>query len=412
MKSQRGAVSFSGGLVLAAGILLSLVCGALYAWSVFVLPLEAQFGWTRAATGLTFTLAIIFFSVGMSLGGLLVERVGPRLSILCGGLFLSGGLFWASQAQSLGVLYLSYGVLTGFGIGIANIVPSIVCLRWYPQRSGLIYGVLALSLAIGSFVFGSLIATPLIHTVGITRTLQWLALLFFVLLCVAALFMGFPPADPASVSTADTDTAEGLTPWKMLHARLFHYVWLWAFCLQVGGLMVVGHLVPMAVHCGMALSQAGILLGVYAIANGIGRVLLGYILDAYGMRVSLVLAAAGMGCGLMLVACLPEGQYLCMAGAVAMVGAAFGGTIPQMSALVRQFFGSRHLGVNIGISTSTLLAAALTGPSLAGLVFNTCGGYTPALWIAASLSIVGMGAATFLCALAQNSGYVSLRKEA
>lgn len=389
-------------LVLAAGIVLSLVCGALYAWSVFVLPIEARFGWTRSATGVTFTCAMICFSLGMAVGGLLIKRIGPRLTTLCGAVLLSGGFWGASHAQSLYMLYLSYGVLAGFGIGITNIVPSMTCPRWYPQRSGLIYGILAFSLATGSFVFGTLIASPLIQSVGIASTLQGLAALFILLLGISCFFTGYSPPAAALVSTS-VKAEKGLGPWAMVQSPVFQRLWLWAFCLQIGGLMLAGHVVPLANSSGMSAAQAALLLGVFALSNGLGRVLLGYILDSHGIRMSLLLATGGMGMGLTILACLPAGSFAFMAGATVLVGAAFGGTIPQMSALVARFFGPRHLGVNIGVSTSSLLVAALVGPSLGGLAISLWDSYTPALWAGTALSLASVGAAVAVYSYAQQS---------
>lgn len=96
--------------------MLCTVCGVLYAWSIFVVPLEQAFGWQRPETSLTFTFMITFFSLGMFAGGKLL-RFGPARAVQIGGALLCVGLLWASRIDSVIGLYLSYGVVSGFGIG-------------------------------------------------------------------------------------------------------------------------------------------------------------------------------------------------------------------------------------------------------------------------------------------------------
>ena len=140
-------------IILLAGLVLCTVCGVLYAWSIFVVPLEQAFGWQRPETSLTFTFMITFFSLGMFAGGKLL-RFGPARAVQIGGALLCVGLLWASRIDSVIGLYLSYGVVSGFGIGIVNLVPAAVCLRWYPERKGLVSGLLTMALALGTLLFG------------------------------------------------------------------------------------------------------------------------------------------------------------------------------------------------------------------------------------------------------------------
>ena len=140
-------------IILLAGLVLCTVCGVLYAWSIFVVPLEQAFGWQRPETSLTFPFMITFFSLGMFAGGKLL-RFGPARAVQIGGALLCVGLLWASRIDSVIGLYLSYGVVSGFGIGIVNLVPAAVCLRWYPERKGLVSGLLTMAPALGTLPVG------------------------------------------------------------------------------------------------------------------------------------------------------------------------------------------------------------------------------------------------------------------
>ncbi|MGL4208601.1 MAG: MFS transporter, partial [Candidatus Adiutrix sp.] len=114
--------------------------GILYSWSVFVAPLEAMFGWSRSQTSLTFSLIMFFMGLGMFSGGKIMEKIGPVKSEMLGGFLLGSGFFLASYTTSLLWLYLTYGAMAGYGLGVANIVPISTAMRWFPDKKGLIGG--------------------------------------------------------------------------------------------------------------------------------------------------------------------------------------------------------------------------------------------------------------------------------
>jgi len=130
-----------------AGILLQMVLGAVYAWSVFRTPLAKQFSWSNPEITLTFTIAILVLGFAAFFGGLWLKKVGPRVVALTGGALYGVGVFLASFSKiGLWWLYLSYGVIGGTGLGLAYIVPVAVLLKWFPDRRGLMTGV-----AVGGF---------------------------------------------------------------------------------------------------------------------------------------------------------------------------------------------------------------------------------------------------------------------
>src|ERR1700679_1319185 len=120
-----------------AGVLLQMALGAVYAWSVFRIPLAKQFHWTISEVTLTFTIAIMVLGFASFFGGLWLKRVGPRVVALTGGVLYGGGVFLASFSHGLPWLYFSYGVIGGIGLGFAYIVPVAVLLKWFPDRRGL-----------------------------------------------------------------------------------------------------------------------------------------------------------------------------------------------------------------------------------------------------------------------------------
>ena len=99
------------------GVLMNLALGSLYAWSVFVLPLEQEFGWKRAQTSQVYTIAIVCFALTFMIAGRIQDRKGPKICAFLGGLLVSGGFVLASFTGSLMALYLFFGVIVGIGNG-------------------------------------------------------------------------------------------------------------------------------------------------------------------------------------------------------------------------------------------------------------------------------------------------------
>src|ERR1700688_5032792 len=177
-----------------AGVFLQIALGAVYAWSVFRVPLAKQFGWSISEVTLTFTISIFVLGIAAFFGGLWLNRKGPRIVALTGGTLYGLGVFLASfSAHKLWWLYLSYGLIGGIGLGFGYIVPVAVLVKWFPDRRGLITGI-----AVGGFGAGALVTAPLatrlIQSVGVLQTFAWLGCSSLIMVTGPALLMREPPA--------------------------------------------------------------------------------------------------------------------------------------------------------------------------------------------------------------------------
>ena len=171
---------------------LNLAFGSLYAWSIFVLPLEREFGWKRADTAWVYTIAILFTVTATVISGRLQDRQGPRVSVIVGGLLLAGGYFLSSFTTSLWMLYVSFGIVGGFGGGFGYAAPMPVASKWFPDKRGLVVGVMVGAYAAASAIFGS-IATYLIGAYGWRIAFRLLAALFVLVTIFGASLLENPP---------------------------------------------------------------------------------------------------------------------------------------------------------------------------------------------------------------------------
>src|SRR5882672_5080704 len=214
---ESGGKAMNRWVVAVAGIVMQIALGAVYAWSVFRIPLTHAYGWSISQVTFTFELAILMLGLAAFAGGLWMKRTGPRRMAMIGGLGYGLGVILAGQAHGqLGLLYLNFGMLGGFGLGLCYIVPVATLIKWFPDKRGMITG-----LAVAGFGAGALVTAPiaqwLIPSVGLPATFGILGSAYLVAVLAAAFFMKNPPEgyhplgwQPAPVQGAQS-TARDMT---------------------------------------------------------------------------------------------------------------------------------------------------------------------------------------------------------
>ena len=270
---------------------------------------------------------------------------------------------------------------------MANVVPIATGVSWFPEKRGLVCGIMAFCLALGTLVLGSGLASALIPMAGVTRTMQIMGGLILLLSLGASFFLVMPEHIAKKVVHSDV---ESLTTGQMIRTSRFRLVWLWDLSLQTGGLMIIGHIVPYAVESGYSSVQAGIAMGIYAVTNGFGRLIFGMLFDKKGFRFAMLANACCMTAGLLGLAFLPGvAGFAGLLAGIMTTALAFGGTIPQFSAYIAQNFGPEHMESNIGMTATVFILAGFAGPYLGGFLHSLTGTYLPAVITAALMTIPG-----------------------
>ncbi len=385
-------------VILLVGFFIALLLGILYAWSVFVLPLEEAFGWQRPETSFTFTLLMAFFCLGMFTAGKVIARIGAARTAFLGGVLGGVGFFAASYTTSLVWLYVSYGVIAGYGIGLTNIVLTSVILRWFPDKRGMAGGILTSGLALGAFLLGAKTAPYFISEIGWQGTFKSIGIAYWVFICSLSLLMNYPkePVADASASPAAAEKLWGFSLKQMMASFSAWAVIFWLMFIHTGGLMVIGHIAPYGVSLGLSREEAAFVMGIFALANAAGRFLFGFMYDKLGRKPAMTLNSLAIAVGLLCLALLPLkiGYAGVMIGAI-LSGLAYGGSIPQLAATVSAFFGPRNFPTNYGFAALASLVAALLGPYLGSLVMQSSG-YQEAILLGAGVSGISIVAALCL----------------
>jgi MFS transporter, OFA family, oxalate/formate antiporter len=376
-----------------AGVLMQLAFGAVYAWSVFLNPLVKTFGWSNSEVTLTFSIAILVLGFAAFLGGLWMSRVGPRTVGIVGGICYGLGVALSSfSAGRLWVLYLSYGVLGGLGLGLGYIVPVATLVKWFPDRRGFITG-----LAVAGFGAGALLTAPvaaaLIQRVGVLQTLGILGIVYLVMVVAGASVMNNPPPGwiptgwqpsakkQAQFSARDYTLQQALSTWR------WYVLWAILFLNVTAGISIISQAAPMAGEIsGVPPLVAASMVGIISIANGAGRLLWAWLSDAMG-RPSVFLIMFLLQAALFFL--LPAQRDFAILVALAFVIlSCYGGGFGTMPAFATDYFGPKFVGSIYGLMLTAWGFGGLFGPLLIARIREATGSYSGALKIIASVMLV------------------------
>ncbi|MBV8820093.1 MAG: OFA family MFS transporter [Acidobacteriaceae bacterium] len=379
-------------LIASAGIVMQLALGAVYAWSVFRTPLVKSLGWSISEVTLTFTIAIFTLGWAAFAGGLWMRTAGPRLIGITGGILYGLGVFLARFSDhGLWVLYLTYGVIGGAGLGLGYIVPIATLVRWFPDRRGFITGVAVAGFGAGALVTAP-VATRLIQTAGVLNTFAYLGIAYLILVVGSAMFMVNPPAGfrPAGWAPAETATAIASRDYTLGEAlRTWQWYALWAmlFLNVSAGISIISQAAPMAQEItGVSAAVAAGMVGIISIANGAGRFLWAWLSDFIGRRwVFLAMFLLQV----VLFAVMPfVSEFAVLSTLAFFVLLCYGGGFGTMPAFCADYFGTKDVGSIYGLMLTAWGFGSVLGPLLIANIRETTGHYSEALYIIAGIMLV------------------------
>jgi len=379
------------------GLSMNLALGTLYAWSIFVAPLEKQFKWTRAQTSTTFGIAVVVFALSFVVAGRLQDKFGPFWVSLIGGVLVSLGFFLCAYTTSLTWLYVCFGVIGGLGNGFGYSTPIPVMAKWFPDKRGLAVGLAVAGYGGGSAIFGPLANLKLIPTYGWQNTFQILGGIFLVMTVFGAFLLRNPPAGykpagwtPAPASKSAATTYE-FSPAETLRTPTFYFMWI-AYALgSLAGLMVISQLAGIAKSIGfpgVMATSVGLVVG--ATGNASGRILSGWMSDALGrlnvLRVMIGISMIAMPLLYFVGSTSVAALYLM----VFIVYWCYGTQLSVNGATASDFWGTKNAGINYGMLFTAWGVAGYFGSKIGGMMFDKYGNYKMACYTAGVLAFVAL----------------------
>jgi OFA family oxalate/formate antiporter-like MFS transporter len=395
-------------IVALSGIMVVMGPGAIYSYSLFTQPLIASFGWSATTTTWAFALANFFIGLGAVIGGFWADRKGPRAVALLGTtLWGLGNILTGTTVIGHGVewLYLSYGIIGGLGCGMAYIAAVSTVLRWFPRAPGFGGGIVLVGFGLGAFVYNMLLRgwsgyaaiaaqsqayaaaraqaladqVPFVHAnyalspdlvSQLMSVFVTSGVVFLVVGAIFALLLEAPPAgDPAYLPLGlQVSTAE------MLMTPQFYLLWTMLFINVTAGVIIISNAVPIMSE--LTSQSVGVVTGWYiflSLFNGLGRIFWGALSDHIGRRLIF---------GIQVIVFFTLGalhDLVTVSVSFAVVLFCYGGGFGSMPAFCSDYFGTKHFGLNYGITLTAWGFAGLFGPSFVSTIKDLTGSYGAAL---------------------------------
>lgn len=399
-------------IILAGGVLVQLTIGAVYAWSTMGRALNAEesgFDFSTVQTAIPFEVAIGMLFLGTFLGGRIQDRKGPRVVALAGVVIYSIGIIlagFARETSDLWLLILGYGVLGGFGLGLAYIVPIAMLQKWFPDKRGLITGV-----AVGGFGFGAVITSPMMNRLisGVegyqaepTKAFLWLGVAYLIFGLLGASVFKNPPADYVAPGAAKAQeqhddqkaeqarkAARDFTQQEALSTPQWYLLTLILTVSVTAGISLISVAADAATDiAGFSVAAAATLVGIMGLFNGGGRILWAAVSDKTG-RKSAFVGILGLQ-GLALLAIPHVGNVVLFYILAAIIYTCYGGAFGTLPATAGDFFGVKHSGGIYGLMLIGWSIGGIVGPLLISWLIGSDGRYTLGFTVMGIIALVGV----------------------
>ncbi len=381
------------------GIISMLFAGVLYAWSILKSPLSAEFGWGQSELALNFTLAMTFFCIGGLLGSNLSKRAGHTVALLVSGGFSALGFILTALLRNANVvmLYITYGVLAGLGIGIAyNVVVSTVS-TWFPDKKGLCSGCLMMGFGASALVLGNIADAMFKSFLGWRSTYIILGIAIFIVITLSGFLLKKPDSAielPKPKSTKNNKEEsfdrQDYTSLQMLGRPSFWMAFICISFLAAVGSSVISFAKDLALSVKAPEALAVSLVGVLSVCNGMGRIITGAVFDAIGRRKTMIGANILTICAaaVTLIAVSANSLVLCIIG-LCLSGMSYGSCPTITTAFTSSFFGMKNFSGNMALMTFTSMVGSFVA-TVSNKVLEATGGYATTFAMLLGLTFVAL----------------------
>jgi MFS transporter, OFA family, oxalate/formate antiporter len=368
-----------------------------YVWTLFTGPLNQKLGTTLAELQWTFSLLIILQTWCSPLQAYLVDRFGPRLLISVGALLSGGGWVLSSYVNSIWALYLTYGVICGFGTGIIYVGIIGLMVRWFPDRRGLATGLAAAGYGFGA-IFTSFPIDSMIKSAGYAHTLVVWGIVQGAIGIVAAQWLRVPPEGwrPEGYSPAAASTMQArrsYSPKEMLQNPIFWLLFVMMSMMSTSGLMVVSNVGPFAneykVAQALVLGMAALPLSLTLsrFTNGLTRPFFGWVSDHIGRELTMFIAFS-LECVAILVLFAFIDRPALFVVLTGLVFFGWGEIFSLFPATLTDTFGPKYAATNYGFLYIAQGVGSILGGPAAAYIKQMTGSWSAVFLIVAALDII------------------------
>ena len=385
--------------ILISGVATMLFAGIIYAWSILKTPFSAELGYQPSVLSMNFTLTMCFFCIGGFSSGRLVRHLGTCATISIAGI-LAGLGFMLTSFLGVGnelLLYFTYSLLAGFGIGVAYIVIISTVNAWFPERRGFSSGALMMGFGASTLLLGKMADALFASQVGWRNTYVIIGIALAVVVVLSSLVIKAPSEDVRLPRKKQNIKArkenfetKDCTPAEMVRRFTFWRAFFAFVCVTAVGSSVISFARDLALFVGANAAFASTLVGVLAIFNGLGRIITGFVFDIIGRRVTMISASILTICAAAVTLLSVNINSLPLATiGLCLVGLSYGTAPTISSAFSAAFYGQKHFATNLSITNFNLMVASFIATACASLQTSS-GGYTAPFILLLLLSFVAL----------------------
>lgn len=383
--------------ILATGVVTMLFAGILYAWSILKTPFATELGYAPSELALNFTLTMSFFCLGGFVSGKLAKKFGTTATIIVAGVLAGLGFVLASRVGSASVvlLYATYALLAGAGIGVSYIVIISTVNTWFPDRRGFSSGALMMGFGVSTLLFGKIADALFQSSVGWRNAYVIIGVAIALVIGLSAFVIKAPdetvvlPVKKKNVKiNQESFDTKDYAPSEMVRRFTFWRAFVVLICLAAVGNSVISFARDLAISVGAQTALATTLVGVLSVCNGFGRIITGAVFDALGRKITMISASvlAIFASGMTLLAVVIHSLPLCIIG-LCLTGLSYG-TVPTIaSAFTSAFYGQKHFATNLSICNFNLMVASFIATACSSLQTSS-GGYVAPFILLLSLATI------------------------
>ncbi len=377
-KKQTGQKGGNRKVILTALFFNAFCCGGMYAWSVFSGALSEYRQWDYGQVTLAYSVMSLLLSVFGIPGGKLLDAVGPKKMMITASFLWGGGWFLTGCVTEIWQLYLAFGIITAFGSGLAYNPSITTAVRWYPDKKGFASGLITGATGGASLIIAPL-ANMLLERYNVSTAFRIIGIFFLTIMLIASLFVEAPKSDwkPEGYQAPEITKRSGNSDknWKeMICDRRFYLIWFAFLGGCVSGLMLIGHAATIGKEvAGISGSQAAMLVGIMAVANFLGRILMGSLSDKIGCYQTILISLAVSAVDMIILS--QAKGFMIFIITLIMLCVCFGGVMSVLPNITSENFGMKYMGINNGIMFTAYGIAAVIGPMMASAVKASSGSY-------------------------------------
>ncbi len=376
-------------LIAIMGTLMQVALGTVYAWSFFQQPIMKANNWTNSQAAWAFSLAIFFLGVSAAWGGLQLPKYGPRKMAMLGGVFYGSGYLIAAFAlhiQSLPLLLIGYGVIGGVGLGLGYVTPVATAAKWFPDKKGLITGMVVMGFGFGALIMAKVLAPMFMAATdgNLVQVFLYIGMAMFLITLPAGFCLVNPPAGfvPAGyippAMTKNAANEDNLTAKQCVLSRPFFMLWSVFFLNITAGIMFIGFQSPLLQDLlkleldASTLSDPEVLknlaaagatlIAVSSIFNGVGRFFWGGISDKIGRsQVFRILLGTQV---LVFIALIFVSNPFIFSALVCYILLCYGGGFGAMPSFILDVFGAQKMAILYGAVLTAWGCGGILGPQI------------------------------------------------